>query len=52
VTRLKKKTDNRLTFEDLVAKSSAMRQVFRLGERAAQSNIRSSSKARAASARN
>jgi len=28
VTRLKKKTDNRLTFEDLVAKSSAMRQVF------------------------
>ncbi|MEI9930091.1 MAG: sigma 54-interacting transcriptional regulator [Rhizomicrobium sp.] len=39
MTRLKKKTDNRLTFEDLVAKSSAMRQVFRLGERAAQSNI-------------
>ncbi len=39
VTRLKKKTDNRLTFEDLVAKSGAMRQVFRLGERAAQSNI-------------
>ncbi len=39
VTRLKKKTDNRLTFEDLVAKSSIMRQVFRLGERAAQSNI-------------
>jgi DNA-binding NtrC family response regulator len=39
VTRLKKKTDNRLTFDDLVAKSGAMRQVFRLGERAAQSNI-------------
>jgi DNA-binding NtrC family response regulator len=39
VTRLKKKSDNRLTFEDLVAKSAAMRQVFRLGERAAQSNI-------------
>ena len=39
VTRLKKKTDNRLTFEDLVAKSGIMRQVFRLGERAAQSNI-------------
>jgi len=39
VTRLKKKTDNRLTFADLVAKSGAMRQVFRLGERAAQSNI-------------
>src|SRR6201995_1406679 len=39
VLRLKKKTDNRLTFEDLVAKSGVMRQVFRLGERAAQSNI-------------
>src|SRR5665213_125491 len=39
VTRLKKKTDNRLSFEDLVAKSGIMRQVFRLGERAAQSNI-------------
>src|ERR1700743_3927127 len=39
VTRLKKKTDNRLTFEDLVAKSGAMRQVFRLGERAATSDI-------------
>jgi DNA-binding NtrC family response regulator len=39
VTRLKKKSDNRLTFADLVAKSAAMRQVFRLGERAAQSNI-------------
>jgi DNA-binding NtrC family response regulator len=39
VTRLKKRTDNRLTFDDLVAKSGAMRQVFRLGERAAQSNI-------------
>src|SRR4029077_21116784 len=33
VTRLKKKTDNRLSFEDLIAKSGAMRQVFRLGER-------------------
>ncbi|MBV9991691.1 MAG: sigma-54-dependent Fis family transcriptional regulator [Alphaproteobacteria bacterium] len=39
VTRLKKKTDNRLTFEDLVAKSGAMRQVFRLGDRAAKSDI-------------
>ncbi len=39
VTRLKKKTDNRLTFDDLVAKSASMRQVFRLGSRAAQSNI-------------
>ena len=39
VTRLKKKTDNRLTFADLVAKSAAMRQVLRLGERVAASNI-------------
>ncbi|MGZ6007937.1 MAG: sigma-54-dependent transcriptional regulator [Rhizomicrobium sp.] len=39
VTRLKKKTDNRLTFEDLVAQSGEMKQVFRLGLRAAQSNI-------------
>jgi DNA-binding NtrC family response regulator len=39
VTRLKKKTENRLVFDDLVAKSSAMKQVFRLGIRAAQSNI-------------
>jgi DNA-binding NtrC family response regulator len=39
VTRLKKKTDNRLSFDDLVAKSGAMKQVFRLGQRAAQSNI-------------
>ena len=39
VTRLKKKSDNRLSFDDLVAKSGAMKQVFRLGQRAAQSNI-------------
>ncbi len=39
VTRLKKKSENRLVFEDLVAKSSGMRQVFRLGQRAAQSTI-------------
>jgi len=39
VTRLKKKTDNRLVFDDLVAKSDEMRQVFRLGTRAAQSTI-------------
>ncbi|MBV8798975.1 MAG: sigma-54-dependent Fis family transcriptional regulator [Alphaproteobacteria bacterium] len=39
VTRLKKKTENRLVFEDLIAKSSEMRQVIRLGQRAAQSNI-------------
>jgi DNA-binding NtrC family response regulator len=39
VTRLKKKSENRLVFEDLIASSSEMRQVVRLGERAAQSNI-------------
>jgi len=39
VTRLKKKNDNRLAFEDLIAKSAEMRQVIRLGQRAAQSNI-------------
>jgi DNA-binding NtrC family response regulator len=39
VTRLKKKTENRLVFDDLVASSAEMRQVFRLGQRAAQSNI-------------
>jgi DNA-binding NtrC family response regulator len=39
VTRLKKKTDNRLAFDDLVAKSDEMKQVFRLGQRAAQSTI-------------
>jgi len=39
VTRLKKKADNRLAFEDLIASSSEMRQVVRLGQRAAQSNI-------------
>jgi DNA-binding NtrC family response regulator len=39
VTRLKKKTENRLDFDDLIAKSSEMRQVIRLGQRAAQSNI-------------
>jgi len=39
VTRLKKKTDNRLVFDDVVGKSDEMKQVFRLGERAAQSTI-------------
>jgi DNA-binding NtrC family response regulator len=39
VTRLKKKSENRLVFEDLIAKSAEMRQVIRLGQRAAQSNI-------------
>jgi len=39
VTRLKKKTENRLAFEDLVGKSDVMKQVFRLGTRAAQSTI-------------
>jgi DNA-binding NtrC family response regulator len=39
VTRLKKKTENRLVFEDLIASSGEMKQVIRLGQRAAQSNI-------------
>jgi DNA-binding NtrC family response regulator len=39
VTRLKKKTENRLSFDDLIAKSNEMKQVFRLGQRAAQSSI-------------
>lgn len=39
VARLKKKSENRLAFEDLIARSSEMRQVVRLGQRAAQSNI-------------
>ena len=39
VTRLKKKQQNRLVFDDLIAKSPAMRQVIRLGQRAAQSSI-------------
>jgi DNA-binding NtrC family response regulator len=34
VSRLKKKQQNRLAFDDLIAKSSAMRQVVRLGQRA------------------
>ncbi len=39
VTRLKKKVENRLVFDDLIGKSAEMRQVIRLGQRAAQSNI-------------
>jgi DNA-binding NtrC family response regulator len=39
VTRLKKKVENRLVFDDLVSCSPEMRQVFRLGQRAAQSTI-------------
>jgi DNA-binding NtrC family response regulator len=39
VKQLKKKQDNKLTFDDLVATSSEMKQVFRLGTRAAQSDI-------------
>jgi DNA-binding NtrC family response regulator len=39
VKQLKKKQDNRLTFDDLVATSPEMKQVFRLGSRAAQSDI-------------
>jgi len=39
VTRLKKKSENRLVFDDLVGRSDEMKQVFRLGQRAAQSTI-------------
>ncbi len=39
VTRLKKKAENRLVFDDLIGRSAEMRQVIRLGQRAAQSNI-------------
>ncbi len=39
VTRLKKKVENRLAFEDLISTSPEMRQVIRLGQRAAQSTI-------------
>jgi len=39
VSRLKKRADNRLDFKDLVGVSGEMRQVIRLGQRAAQSNI-------------
>ena len=39
VTRLRKRADNRLDFNDLIGVSSEMRQVIRLGQRAAQSNI-------------
>ncbi|HXJ00639.1 MAG TPA: sigma-54 dependent transcriptional regulator [Micropepsaceae bacterium] len=39
VSRLKKKQQNRLTFDDLIAKSPGMRQVIRIGARAAQSTI-------------
>src|SRR6185312_2769530 len=36
---LKKKQDNKLTFDDLIASSPEMKQVLRLGTRAAQSDI-------------
>src|ERR1700760_4889220 len=39
VKQLKKKASNTLTFDDLVAASPEMKQVFRLGARAAQSDI-------------
>ena len=39
VSRLKKKQQNRLVFDDLIARSAGMRQVIRLGTRAAQSTI-------------
>jgi DNA-binding NtrC family response regulator len=39
VTRLRKRADNRLDFNDLAGVSAGIRQVIRLGQRAAQSNI-------------
>ena len=39
VKQLKKKSDNKLTFDDLIAAAPEMKQVFRLGTRAAQSDI-------------
>ena len=39
VSRLKKKQQNRLVFDDLIAESAAMKQVIRIGTRAAQSTI-------------
>ncbi len=39
ISRLSRKTDNRLLFTDLIAKSLVMRQSIMLAERAAQSNI-------------
>jgi DNA-binding NtrC family response regulator len=39
VKQLKKKADNRLTFDDLIAASVEMQQVLKLGARAAQSDI-------------
>jgi DNA-binding NtrC family response regulator len=39
VKRLKKTSDNTLSFEDMIASAPAMRQVIRLGQRAAASNI-------------
>jgi DNA-binding NtrC family response regulator len=39
VTRLKKRQQNLLVFDDMIARSAAMRQVIRLGTRASQSSI-------------
>ena len=39
ISRLSRKTDNRLLFSDLIARSLVMRQSIMLAERAAQSNI-------------
>src|SRR6202012_3926199 len=39
VKQLKKKSDNKLTFDDMIAAAPEMKQVFRLGSRAAQSDI-------------
>ncbi|NIJ40527.1 DNA-binding NtrC family response regulator [Parvibaculum indicum] len=39
ISRLQKKQQGKLTFDDLIASSQAMENVIRLGKRAAQSNI-------------
>jgi len=39
VKRLKRKTEGEMTFDDMIAAAPAMRQVVRLGQRAAGSNI-------------
>ena len=39
VVRLRKTTTGALTFGDMIAEAPAMRQVVRLGERAAKANI-------------
>ena len=39
ITRIKKRSEGKLTFDDLIVRSSAMQRVIELGKRAAASNI-------------